>query len=296
MDKELTRELRQGDASRIKNIIAEKTGRSLKRSGLRGALWVNAKEESPFIRLVLNVVFKGAIFLILYMLFQEHWFPALLVYATLHVGLFLLGKHMEEKGRDALVELSVYFNERCANYYEEECRKRNIVGDAVLIDNVMIRNGRVEAYIKPTKAVFDLYCLESVDGDVDRFDRRLNPQPGDVDMSKYISSVEFNKKYGIFVKKGMERHCVDLFRPTVQVGMCGKFKFEHLAMVQVSDGLLTAATKANVKPTTTVIDIYEDTLLFVFDDIDRFCEQMEKMGKKYYPEVEYLINGMGLNP
>lgn len=297
MDKALTKELMKADLTRSKCKIAEKFGRAMKWFGLHGVLCVNVHNDGVVFRFLLNAAFRGFGFLFFYRLFQDLWIPALLVYIAIHALPFFLGRSMERKNMEKMRQMGEYFNEKCAQYYADECRKRNIVGDAVLIENVMIRSESIEAYLKPTKAEFELYCLESVDGDVGRFDRRLDPQPDDVDMAKHITSVEFNKKYGIFVKKGMERSCVDLFRPTVQVAMCDKFRYEHLAMVKVGNDRLTASHKTKVKPTTTTINIYgDDALLFIFDDIDRFCEQMEKMGNKYYPEVEHLINGMGLKP
>lgn len=297
MEKELRKELRKGEGRRIRNMIGQKIGWFIKNSGKNGALLVCTDFDGIFFRFLLNLAFRGAMFYFFYALFREHWIPALLVYIIIHTGLFIGGKMLEKKCQETLSQMSVYFNEKFTNYFDEACRQRNIVGDAILMDNIRISNNRVDAYILPTKADINLYCLESVDGDVGCFDRRLNPQPDDVDMKKHIASVEFNKKYGVFTKKGMEMHCVDLLRPTVQVAMCGKFKFEHLGMVEIGYDHFFAATKDSVKPIKTHIDIYgEDSLLWYFDDADLYCENMEKMGKKFFPEANFLLTNLKLKP
>lgn len=297
MEKELRKELRKGEGRRIKNIMGEKTGRFFKNFGKKGALWVPKDGGDLFFRFLLNLAFRGAIFYGFYALFRENWIPALIVYIILHTGLFIGGKLLEKKCMENLMEMSAYFNEKFTAYFDEACRQRNIVGDAVLIDNIRISNNRVDAYTLPTKADFNLYCLESFDGDNACFDRRLNPQPDDVDLKKHIASVEFNKKFGVITKKGMEMHCVDLLRPTVQVAMCGKFKVEHLCMVEIGGGNFYAATKDSVKPVKTHIDIYgDDALLWYFDDADIYCEKMEKMGKKYFPEANFILTNLKLKP
>lgn len=298
MEKELRKELRKGEGRRIKNIWGEKTGRFFKNFGKKGALWVPKNDgELLFFRFFLNLAFRGAIFYGFYALFRENWIPALIVYIIIHTGLFIGGKMLEKKCMENLAQMSVYYNEKFTTFFDEICRQHHIVGDAFMIDNIRISNNRVDAYILPTKAEFNLYCLESFSGDNACFDRRLNPQPDDVDLKKHIASVEFNKKFGVITKKGMEMHCVDLLRPTVQVALCDKFQIEHLAMAEIGGGNFFAATKDSVKPIKTYFDIYgDDPLLWFFEDAEIYCEKMEKMGQKFYPEANFILTSLKLKP
>lgn len=296
MEKELRQELNRNEVNRLKYLGLMHAGRGIKTFGLRGTLLANTDSDFFWILTGVNLLIHGTIYLICWAIFQGNWLLGLALYAAIHLGIYFGGRAIENNFDEKLMEMSHYFNGKCSCYYDTECEKRNIYGDAVLVEDVRIRSGSAECYIKNTKADIQLYCLESVDGDVGRFDRKLNPLPDEVDMKKYITSVAFNKKFSILTKKGKEMDCIDMFRPTVQVAMSRNQKIEKLGLVEIGGGYFRAGTNCSVEPTTTYIDVYGDkSLRSYFEDIDRFCKEMAEMGEKVFHEVNFITTGMNLN-
>lgn len=295
MKKELRQELKKAEGNRLKYLALMHGGRAVKIFGLRGTLLADPDKDFFWLKTGINLLIHGFIYLICWAIFETEWLPALITYGIVHLALYLGGRATENLFEGKLYEMDSYFSGKCRCYYDTECEKRGIADGTILIEGVIIRNGSAETYIQEPPVALTLYCKETGQGDVRYSDRNMNPQPGDVDMKKYISSVEFNKKYGIIAKKGTELDCVNMFRPTIMVKMIEGKKNEKLGVVEIGNGYLQATTNGAVEPANTFIDIFGvKSLKSYFEDVDRYCKEMDEMGNTVYAEISQITSALAL--
>ena len=104
-----------------------------------------------------------------------------------------------------------------------------------------------------------------------------------VDMKNNIASVEFNKKFHIYVPEEKKADCMKFLTPTRQVAMIRSDAFEDMDSILISQGRIHAETNVDFERPNESIDPFSfSSILTLFEEAEKYCRETRECAEKFY--------------
>lgn len=267
----------------------------------KSGIIIPALGEYFLVRLLFNLVVHGSILMSFYELLWENWFFALPLYVLLHIGLFFLGKLLVDRFESLLSDLEIEVQANYDMYIDEKCIAHNIFDGVYVQDNLSVTDkGQLKETVSWLGPMLDIYFLESLSMKQhnEYLDRKTAHNSWEVLLNEQVAYGDFNNKFAVFTNTESKFECISLFSPNMQIKMVKALgETRHLKLVRLSVNQLTSDARWAVEGYSPYIDLHSNKLLTLyFDEVDTYCEELQKKGKPFLEEAARFMNVLGIKP
>ena len=219
-------------------------------------------------------------------------FPAWLflkVHIGSNLGLYALGKFYFRRiwGRK-LDDMQLECQERLNEFADQQYQEKRIVknrelcgGDYVVFgDDTVVKNNCILSSIEAGCDPVSIYCLADSSANANYNCNR----PNFTDMKSKVASLEFNKRFGVLVKKNWEREGMKFLSPTRQLNMIRSTDFEDVSEITIENGRVKVTMpKEHISRPYTDVNVYFcQALEKPFKEVANYCTSMRVMADRMY--------------
>lgn len=289
---ELYSQVMQYEKEFDKSNFRYRLGGFIKRNGIRG-FWAPYDLENFF--LILFNIFLKFIFMVIILCVCQDFVISLIVYAIPHIALIIAGTIVESNAFKKLKSLEAAVEEKYNMYAERQYEQYCITDrNSVVFDNgLQVENGQISFPLCRDFGNIKIYQLAKQEDKETYKQIKDEVSYGNTDIilfNKHIASVQFTKNFGVITNKDNVMQTLGYLSPTVQINMINHInELKNYTRIHAYNGIMNLGTNRYVNPPErfNVLDKYSSVIRY-FDEIDRHCQDLLRMGFTALNELQQL--------
>lgn len=286
MDQNLREYIQQNDKEQKKCLSMYKLAVKIRRFGLTG-FYITDPEPSIFIDddetadgwkkikfLFHLLAFTAGFFA------TENFTLVLIVYIAIHAAFVAVGQYLHERYRKMLEGIGYECQNLLNNFFQEQYQENGIIrgarSDVLCFDhNFILTSGFFEADLQNNCQPMVINagdCICVPDGTEDYINMRHN-----------IASVEFNKKFKVYVPEDRKADCMKFLTPTRQVEMIRSAAFDEMDSMYLNQGKMHVETDFKFQRPEEIVNPFSfASMLTLFENAETYCRETREGAERFY--------------
>jgi hypothetical protein len=284
MNEQLKQSIATGEAKHKKHLWLFRIGRFLETYAKRGFRPFADGELKGIITLV-----GRAVLLLILLGITQNLLYMVIGYLIVHGIAFVVGSLLRKHNSVKLHLLSEDYNALWEQYLDAQTEANDMVGGIMVYDGgIVISSGAVTASMDQDRGKIDIYQLDKTDEMLTYDQRRHDHEEKGLAFSEKLASVKLRKNFGIYIEKGQEIPCTTFFSPVVQVKMTDSKQIANFSAITMDGPYFHAKTQHSVPSPGRIDTFTTKPFAKYFEDVDRYCADMRKMGDAVYGDVQSI--------
>ncbi len=286
MNQNLREYIQQNDKEQKKCLGMYKLAVKIRRFGLTG-FYITDPEPSIFIDddetadgwkkikfLFHLLAFTAGFFAI------ENFTLVLIVYIAIHAAFVAVGQYLHEQYRKKLEGIGYECQNLLNSFFQEQYQENGIIrganSDVLCFDhNFILTSGFFEADLHNNCQPMVINagdCICVPDGTEDYINMRHN-----------IASVEFNKKFKVYVPEDRKADCMKFLTPTRQVAMIRSAAFDEMDSMYLNQGKMHVETDFIFQWPDEIVNPFSfASMLTLFENAEIYCREIREGAERFY--------------
>lgn len=297
MNQNLREYIQQNDKEQKKCLGMYKLAVKIRRFGLTG-FYITDPEPSIFIDDEETADgWKKIKFLFHLLAFTAGFFATenltlvLIVYIAIHAAFVAVGQYLHEQYRKKLEGIGYECQNLLNSFFQEQYQENGIIrganSDVLCFDhNFILTSGSFEAdlYNNCQPMVINAGdCICVPDGTEDYINMRHN-----------IASVEFNKKFKVYVPEDRKADCMKFLTPTRQVAMIRSAAFDEMDSMYLNQGKMHVETDFIFQRPDEIVNPFSfASMLTLFENAEIYCREVREGAERFYDSYLKITEMIG---
>lgn len=234
----------------------------------------------------------GRLILITYFhfgLFEKNYLNTAIAYVGLHAVFYVVGKLLHNAHQKRLRKIETEYTPIHTQYICDQLSRHGISDGNMQYGNATIASGTVAVTMNKGCKKLEIFQTEIPEDDLEFYNRSRNLLPDEVVLNSKIASVQFNKKFGVITDKGQEIDAFNFLSPSLQINLIKTNGLKKFSNIRIMQNFFLAKTTHTVDAPNSVINAFsKKSFLKCFEEIDKYCHDMRKMGDTVSEELQKL--------
>lgn len=210
----------------------------------------------------------------------ENFTLVLIVYIAIHAAFVAVGQYLHERYRKKLEGIGYECQNLLNSFFQEQYQENGIIrganSDVLCFDhNFILTSGFFEADLHNNcqpMVINARDCICVPDGTEDYINMRHN-----------IASVEFNKKFKVYVPEGRKADCMKFLTPTRQVAMIRSAAFDEMDSMYLNQGKMHVETDFIFQRPDEIVNPFSfASMLTLFENAEIYCREVREGAERFY--------------
>lgn len=210
----------------------------------------------------------------------ENFTLVLIVYIAIHAAFVAVGQYLHEQYRKKLEGIGYECQNLLNSFFQEQYQENGIIrganSDVLCFDhNFILTSGFFEADLHNNCQPMVINagdCICVPDGTEDYINMRHN-----------IASVEFNKKFKVYVPEDRKADCMKFLTPTRQVAMIRSAAFDEMDSMYLNQGKMHVETDFIFQRPDEIVNPFSfASMLTLFENAEIYCREIREGAERFY--------------
>ena len=221
----------------------------------------------------------------------ENFTLVLIVYIAIHAAFVAVGQYLHEQYRKKLEGIGYECQNLLNSFFQEQYQENGIIrganSDVLCFDhNFILTSGFFEADLHNNCQPMVINagdCICVPDGTEDYINMRHN-----------IASVEFNKKFKVYVPEDRNADCMKVLTPTRQVAMIRSAAFDEMDSMYLNQGKMHVETDFIFQRPDEIVNPFSfASMLTLFENAEIYCREIREGAERFYDSYLKITEMIG---
>ena len=221
----------------------------------------------------------------------ENFTLVLIVYIAIHAAFVAVGQYLHEQYRKKLEGIGYECQNLLNSFFQEQYQENGIIrganSDVLCFDhNFILTSGFFEADLHNNCQPMVINagdCICVPDGTEDYINMRHN-----------IASVEFNKKFKVYVPEDRKADCMKFLTPTRQVAMIRSAAFDEMDSMYLNQGKMHVETDFRFQRPDEIVNPFSfASILTLFENAEIYCREIREEAERFYDSYLKITEMIG---
>ncbi len=221
----------------------------------------------------------------------ENFTLVLIVYIAIHAAFVAVGQYLHEQYRKKLEGIGYECQNLLNSFFQEQYQENGIIrgtnSDVLCFDhNFILTSGFFEADLHNNCQPMVINagdCICVPDGTEDYINMRHN-----------IASVEFNKKFKVYVPEDRKADCMKFLTPTRQVAMIRSAAFDEMDSMYLNQGKMHVETDFRFQRPDEIVNPFSfASMLTLFENAEIYCREIREGAERFYDSYLKITEMIG---
>lgn len=221
----------------------------------------------------------------------ENFTLVLIVYIAIHAAFVAVGQYLHEQYRKKLEGIGYECQNLLNSFFQEQYQENGIIrganSDVLCFDhNFILTSGFFEADLHNNCQPMVINagdCICVPDGTEDYINMRHN-----------IASVEFNKKFKVYVPEDRKADCMKFLTPTRQVAMIRSAAFDEMDSMYFNQGKMHVETDFRFQRPDEIVNPFSfASMLTLFENAEIYCREIREGAERFYDSYLKITEMIG---
>lgn len=221
----------------------------------------------------------------------ENFTLVLIVYIAIHAAFVAVGQYLHEQYRKKLEGIGYECQNLLNSFFQEQYQENGIIrganSDVLCFDhNFILTSGFFEADLHNNCQPMVINagdCICVPDGTEDYVNMRHN-----------IASVEFNKKFKVYVPEDRKADCMKFLTPTRQVEMIRSAAFDEMDSMYLNQGKMHVETDFRFQRPDEIVNPFSfASILTLFENAEIYCREIREGAERFYDSYLKITEMIG---
>lgn len=221
----------------------------------------------------------------------ENFTLVLIVYIAIHAAFVAVGQYLHEQYRKKLEGIGYECQNLLNSFFQEQYQENGIIrganSDVLCFDhNFILTSGFFEADLHNNCQPMVINagdCICVPDGTEDY-----------INMHHNIASVEFNKKFKVYVPEDRKADCMKFLTPTRQVAMIRSAAFDEMDSMYLNQGKMHVETDFRFQRPDEIVNPFSfASMLTLFENAEIYCREIREGAERFYDSYLKITEMIG---
>ena len=221
----------------------------------------------------------------------ENFTLVLIVYIAIHAAFVAVGQYLHEQYRKKLEGIGYECQNLLNSFFQEQYQENGIIrganSDVLCFDhNFVLTSGFFEADLHNNCQPMVINagdCIFVPDGTEDY-----------INMHHNIASVEFNKKFKVYVPEDRKADCMKFLTPTRQVAMIRSAAFDEMDSMYLNQGKMHVETDFIFQRPDEIVNPFSfASMLTLFENAEIYCREIREEAERFYDSYLKITEMIG---